>query len=224
MFSIEVIAMIKTKPILAFLESAWLKQLSSEFESMCYQYRLKLHKPVFEIRDMKSQWGQWDPLTRTLTLSRFLIQQHSWQHVLGVLKHEMAHMVVTEVFSGDSSHGPDFQRACDLLGVPDEYRGAGLDLGEPLRTWQETVHVPEEDAIILRKVEKLLAMAESSNLSCHGSGAGTHPQVQFGTSSESAEESLCFFNSQSPQTKSRSVAKDDRRYPHRILFRRYCFF
>jgi hypothetical protein len=163
MFSSEVIAMMKTKPIFAFLESAWLKQLSSEFESMCYQYRLKLHKPVFEIRDMKSQWGQWDPLTRTLTLSRLLIQQHGWQHVLGVLKHEMAHMVVTEVFSGDSSHGPDFQRACDLLGVPDEYRGAGLDLGEPLRTWQETVHVPEEDAIILRKVEKLLAMAESSN-------------------------------------------------------------
>ncbi|MEY4064106.1 MAG: hypothetical protein RIR26_314 [Pseudomonadota bacterium] len=163
MLSVEVIVMNKAKPVLAFLESAWLNQLSSEFESLCYQYRLKLHKPVFEIREMKSQWGQWDPLTRTLSISRLLIQQHSWQHVLGVFKHELAHMIVTDIFSGDSTHGPDFQKACGLLGVPEEYRGAGLDLGEPLRTWQESVHVPEEDAVILRKVEKLLAMAESNN-------------------------------------------------------------
>jgi len=155
--------MAKTKPILAFLEDAWLKQLYVEFDSICFQFRIKLRKPLFEIRDMKSQWGQWDPLTRTITVSRHLIQSHNWQQVLGVLKHELAHMFVSEVLEGDASHGSDFHRACDLLGVPQEYRGAGLDLGEPLRTWQEMAEVPEEDAVVLRKVEKLLAMAESTN-------------------------------------------------------------
>jgi hypothetical protein len=155
--------MSKTKPVLAFLEDAWLKQLYVEFESITFQFRLNLRKPVFEIRDMKSQWGQWDPLTRTISISRSLIQAHGWQHVLGVLKHELAHMFVSEVLQGDASHGADFHRACEILGVPEEYRGAGLDLGEPLRTWQEMSEVPEEDAVVLRKVEKLLAMAESTN-------------------------------------------------------------
>ncbi len=155
--------MSKTKPVLAFLEEAWLKQLYAEFDSICFQFRLNLRKPVFEVRDMKSQWGQWDPLTRTIALSRSLIQSHGWHHVLGVLKHELAHMFVSEFLKGDASHGPDFHRACELLGVPEEYRGAGLDLGEPLRTWQEMSEVPEEDAVVLRKVEKLLAMAESTN-------------------------------------------------------------
>lgn len=155
--------MTKTKPMLAFLEEAWQKQLYAEFESICFQFRLDLRKPLFEIRDMSGQWGQWDPLTRTISLSRTLIQSHSWQHVLGVLKHELAHMFVSECLKGDATHGPEFQRACELLGVPEEYRGSGLDLGEPLRTWQELSEVPEEDAAVLRKVEKLLAMAESSN-------------------------------------------------------------
>lgn len=155
--------MTKTKPVLAFLEQAWLKQLYSEFDSICFQYRVKLRKPLFEVREMGAQWGQWDPLTRTISINKNLILSHDWQHVLGVLKHEIAHQFVTEIMSGDHGHGVDFQRACDAIGVPDEYRGAGLDLGEPLRTWQETSTVPEEDAAILRKVEKLLAMAESTN-------------------------------------------------------------
>jgi len=155
--------MSKTRPVLAFLEEAWLKQLYTEFDSICFQFRLNLRKPLFEIRDMKSQWGQWDPLTRTICISRNLIQAHGWHHVLGVLKHELAHMFVSEVLQGDASHGSDFHRACEILGVPEEYRGGGLDLGEPLRTWQEMSEVPEEDAVVLRKVEKLLAMAESTN-------------------------------------------------------------
>lgn len=155
--------MTKAKPIFTFLEDAWLKQLYLEFEHICFQFRLKLKKPVIEIRDLKSQWGQWDPLLRTLSLSRHLIQAHSWQHVLGVFKHELAHLYVTEVLGGGSGHGADFQRACDALGLADEYRGSGLDLGEPLRTWQELSEVPEEEAVVLRKVEKLLAMTESSN-------------------------------------------------------------
>ncbi|MEY3904044.1 MAG: hypothetical protein RL189_3350 [Pseudomonadota bacterium] len=159
----EFLGMSKTKPILAFLEQAWLRQLYTEFEAICFQYRLSLRKPLFEIRDLSGQWGHWDPLTRTIVINKNLIMTHSWQHVLGVLKHEMAHQFVTEFLSGDAGHGIEFHKACDALGVPEEYRGAGLDLGEPLRTWQETSVVPEEDAAILRKVEKLLAMAESTN-------------------------------------------------------------
>ncbi|MFZ9520770.1 MAG: SprT-like domain-containing protein [Silvanigrellaceae bacterium] len=153
----------KTKPVIAFLEEAWLKQLYTEYESILFQYRLKLRKPLIELRDMSGQWGQWDPLTRTIVINKNLILTHDWQHVVGVLKHEMAHQFVSEILAGDAGHGVPFQRACDAVGVAEEYRGSGLDLGEPLRTWQENSVVPEEDAAILRKVEKLLAMAESSN-------------------------------------------------------------
>lgn len=155
--------MSKVKPVLAFLEEAWHKQLYVEFETICYQFKLNLRKPLIEIRDMSGQWGQWDPLTRTISLSRSLVQTQSWQHVVGVLKHELAHAYVSEVFQGDATHGQHFQRACDLLGLAEEYRGAGLDLGEPLRSWQDFTQVPDEDVAVLRKVEKLLAMAESSN-------------------------------------------------------------
>lgn len=155
--------MTKSKPVIAFLEDAWLKQLYFEFETIVFQHCLALKKPLIEIRDLKSQWGQWDPLSRTVTLSRSLIQSHSWQHVLGVFKHELAHMYVTEVLEGDAGHGTDFKCACDVLGLADEYRSSGLDLGEPIRSWQDISEVPEDEAVILRKVEKLLAMAESSN-------------------------------------------------------------
>jgi hypothetical protein len=153
----------KTKPVITFLEEAWLKQLYTEYESIVFQYRLKLRKPLIELRDMNGQWGQWDPLTRTIVINKNLILTHDWQHVVGVFKHEIAHQFVSEILAGDAGHGGPFHRACDAVGVPEEYRGAGLDLGEPLRTWQETSAVPEEDAAILRKVEKLLAMAESNN-------------------------------------------------------------
>lgn len=150
-------------PEFAFLHSEWVKQLYFEFDQICFQYRLPLKKPLFEIRDLSSQWGQWDPLTRTIALSRKLILCHGWESVVGVLKHEIAHQFVSEILQGDAAHGVDFQRACNAVGVPDEFRSAGLDLGEPLRSWQETSVVSDEDAAVLRKVEKLLAMAESTN-------------------------------------------------------------
>jgi len=155
--------MVSVSDVHSFLEVEWLKKLYAEYDQIVYQYQLRLRKPLLQIRDLSGQWGQWDPLTHTLTISKQLILSHEWQHVIGVLKHEMAHQFVSEIFKGDSGHGADFKKACDALGLSEEYRSAGLDLGEPLRSWRETSAIPKEDEAILRKVEKLLAMAESAN-------------------------------------------------------------
>ena len=147
---------------------AWTLQLYAEFENICYQYRLKLAKPSIDINESKTQWGQWNPHLRVLSISRHLIEHHSWENVLGVLKHEMAHQVVTDIFGADDAHGPLFLKACSIVGVPEEFCGATTDIAEKNQPSEAFVHWKQrprndEDSGLLRKVEKLLALAGASN-------------------------------------------------------------
>ena len=143
----------------------WTLQLCSEFDNICFQYRVKLSKPVIEISNGKSQWGQWNPHLRILSISAELIEKHSWECVLGVLKHEMAHQVVTEIFEADDAHGALFLKACSMLGVPEEFRGATTDMPENKLHFVHWKNQPRdtEESGLLRKVEKLLALAGASN-------------------------------------------------------------
>ncbi len=140
----------------------WIEQLYEEFSSICFQYGVKLKKPVLEIEASESLWGRWDPETRCIRLSKQLIETYEWDIVVGVLKHEMAHQVVSEIFFKRDQHGPYFKTACDMLGVPEEFNSATLSAASPLLSWKEKQKGTEEEAI-LRKVEKLLALAQSSN-------------------------------------------------------------
>lgn len=145
---------------------AWTLQLYSEFERICYQNRVKLLKPLIDINESQTYWGQWVPHLRVLNISRNLIKGYSWENVLGVLKHEMAHQVVTEIFKRDDvAHGPLFLKACEMLGVPDEYCGSATELvqlANPFADWK-TQPISEEESGLLRKVEKLLALANTCN-------------------------------------------------------------
>ena len=70
--------------------------------------------PNFRIFDGDSQLGRWKTSTREMGFSRSLITKRSWNEVLEVLKHEMAHQYVGEILKNEdeTSHGPTFRAVC----------------------------------------------------------------------------------------------------------------
>lgn len=141
----------------------WCERLSYEYDHLLFSYKVKLRKPVLAITENFSVWGRWDGETRTLEISRRLIETYPWESVIEILKHEIAHQMVNELYHSDELHGPLFQEACRRLSVSAWARKAegeikvqsALDRPEEERT-------PEEKRLMGR-VEKLLALANSSN-------------------------------------------------------------
>jgi len=115
--------------------------------------------PGFELNDMTHTMGKWLPDKHVIALSRRFVLEHPWLAVRDVLLHEMAHQLTDEVLGGDSTlHGSTFKRACTLLGARPEASGSFAALSESA----DPAALPENDRILLR-VQKLLAMAQSSN-------------------------------------------------------------
>ncbi|MEW5975085.1 MAG: DUF2786 domain-containing protein [Acidobacteriota bacterium] len=144
------------------MQRFWTEQLYREYESLCYQYRLGLSKPAIEVAPMAGGWGSWDPVSRTIRLATRLISNYSWDIVLEILKHEVAHQMVTDIHRSDETHGPLFREACDRLCVASWAAHAGVDLGQPLIHWRDTPAGGREERL-LKKAEKLLALATSGN-------------------------------------------------------------
>ncbi len=147
------------------LRRAWLDQLRQEYEDVCYQYRISLQLPSFELSDSKTCLGSWHDGYRTLSISTWLIRKYSWATVQQVLKHEMAHQLCTDYFAApNAGHGPIFYQACELVGLSGDFCKARSDCAEVLET-QETSSSPEttNGRKILAKIEKLLALAGSDN-------------------------------------------------------------
>lgn len=144
------------------LKIEWTKQLYKEHSTICYAYELKLRPPLIVIMDFRSRWGHWDPLSRTLALSFQLILKHSWSTVLEIFKHEIAHQVVSELFQQEDQHGPFFRQACLILGVESWAQRAEVHTIPDLADLQHRV-LSEKESLLLRRVEKLLALAQSPN-------------------------------------------------------------
>ena len=140
----------------------WVQQLHRDYRSICHQYRLKLEPPIIRIHPLDRQLATWDPLGRLITISCHLIENSSWQEVLNVLKHEMAHQLCSEIFGGSGGHrSTDFKRACQLLDLPENYRRASLTMvGDQ---WPQSEEPIAADRAVLSKVGKLLALSRSAN-------------------------------------------------------------
>ncbi|MCB2182742.1 MAG: SprT-like domain-containing protein [Desulfobulbaceae bacterium] len=136
-------------------------QLHREHERICGQYNVVLSPPSFEI-SYSSNWGSWHPATKSIKISRKLITLHSWDVVINVLKHEMAHQVVSELYQSQEKHGKLFDRACKKLEVPLEFRGASGDLPRIIPSLQEKEAAAPQKKMIA-KVEKLLSLAQSGS-------------------------------------------------------------
>jgi hypothetical protein len=145
-------------------DAHWTRQLYREFDDIVWYFKVKLKPPVIEVRDLGGKWGQWDPLFRTISINNKLILEYSWDVVLEVFKHEIAHQYVCDIFgaASDNTHGNLFQKACDHLGVPMWATKSGGELPERIPSLRER-GVDGEGEKLIAKTEKLLALAESGN-------------------------------------------------------------
>ena len=151
------------KNISTQMENAWLSQLASEFDNICYQYRLQLRPPILKISRSKRVLGSWAAQYRTLSISSYLILEHPWRITLQVLKHEIAHQICSEMYcEPKNGHGDGFKKACNLVGVDQCFQGASADTVEALYAIEkEDGKAPQQH--ILDKVKKLFALGQSGN-------------------------------------------------------------
>lgn len=153
----------------AALQSAFekrvLRGLSAEWENALWLLpdglRQSISRPLFAIRDMHGRLGTWAPAKGEITLSREIINDHSWDDIREVLLHEMAHQVAHEGLkaTAESDHGKCFRQACDWLSANPKASGSSPPLHTRLRQGEA---VDEKDRMVVR-IHKLMALAESSN-------------------------------------------------------------
>ncbi|HEX5000011.1 MAG TPA: DUF2786 domain-containing protein [Terriglobia bacterium] len=145
---------------------AWTERLYVEHDRILFQRRLKLSTPVIRIEPVMSLWGHWNSAARAITLAERLIDNHPWDIVIDVFKHEMAHQLAHERWgaaaAAETAHGQSFQEACRLLGVPAWAASATGALPDEIPDWRGSQRPPEEERL-LDRVNKLLALADSTN-------------------------------------------------------------
>lgn len=144
------------------LTRIWTERLYKEYENVLYHFGVKLIRPQIVISDSISAYGLWSSETRTISISRSLIESYSWDIVIEVLKHEMAHQIVSEIFNFYEQHGALFKRACTMLAVAEWAASATGKLPEAVPSWREK-KLSDEDERLLKRAEKLLALATSVN-------------------------------------------------------------
>jgi hypothetical protein len=136
------------------LEAALLRELNHTWREISgNHFRAKLRPPVLALHDSSGRLGFWDHRSRTLSLARTLVYNQPWGVVREVLKHEIAHQFVDEVMGirDESAHGPAFENLCRQHGFDPTARGLPQ-------------HGGEEGNPVLRRIARLLALAESPNL------------------------------------------------------------
>ena len=142
----------------------WIAAIKKEFDSICYAHSVKLDWPILElVAYQKSFWGKWDPNYKKLTLHQDLFLHHPWEIIREILKHEMAHMLVSAKH-GDiaHSHGKEFLYYCRVLGMEEWSKSATIDLNSNLKATKAQLH-KSANSSALRKVQKLLALSNSAN-------------------------------------------------------------
>jgi hypothetical protein len=142
--------------------------LAESWANICHQCDVELDTPVFALTG-SGRYGSWQAESRTLSISEELMLDWPWTVVEQVLRHEMAHQLVSErpeLLSGSAGgcHGAAFQEACELLRVERPYRRARVDLRrivEEAEVWRKGSD--STFSRIFSRVEKLLALAGSDN-------------------------------------------------------------
>lgn len=137
------------------LEVALVRELRSTYQDLNAAYfKRALKPPSIELSDATGRLGRWRSDVRAIEIARSLVLEQPWPVVVEVLKHEMAHQYAHEVLgaSDETSHGPAFRDVCRRLGI------------DPTAAGLPTTSAPSDDeARILERIAKLLALAESSN-------------------------------------------------------------
>ncbi len=145
------------------LQRAWIIQLSRDHLRVNREKKLNLETPNFAITESKRKVGHWCRQSKSIGISTHFIENHTWDVVTEVLKHEIAHQVVDERMKQPhaKAHGEEFQEACKRVGVHPQYRSAAGVIPKFMRPEGKTDSIIQKK---IRKIEKLLALAESSNV------------------------------------------------------------
>lgn len=142
-------------------ENLILKELHREFHEILRQRQIRLKSARIELFDSESCWGKYDPFVQVIYISRRLVRCFSWAHVIGVLKHEMAHLWVHTYFpNAHLPHGQEFKKACTVLKIPIMYRSAQVDLSDQNPDFEIKTELKNP---LVEKIKKLMALATSSN-------------------------------------------------------------
>ena len=145
------------------MQREWIKRLYADYNDILYSYKIRLlSKPVISISEGKSTLATWNHETRNISVSSHLIRNYPWDIVVEVLKHEIAHQIVDELFHVEDLHGSYFKKACKMIAVSDWVARAYLNPDCAIKTWKDNAKIHQKDKM-LEKVEKLLALATSDN-------------------------------------------------------------
>jgi len=122
--------------------------------------RARMHKPFFRLKPLKDRLGYWCAERREICLSKDLVSRHPWDAVREVLVHEIAHQFAHEVLGARNApaHGPLFRKACECLRANPKASGTYPPLDERIHR-----NAQDNKDRILRRIQKLLALAESKN-------------------------------------------------------------
>lgn len=138
--------------------NAYSLQLQKEYDDICWRYSVPLRRPLIHIVSASSYLGRWHPFERRIELTENLLTEWCWDDVCSVLKHEMAHQIVSEIFNEDDvQHGPSFARAGEMLGLAPRFLKAKTE------TSIEIPHQNQTPGPLILKIEKLLSLAQSEN-------------------------------------------------------------
>lgn len=152
-----------------YLTAIWRDQLQKEYDSINWIFKLNLTRPQIRIVDVQSFFGQWDPLLREMKFSKKLIAHHSWHIVLEILKHEMAHQLVSDHDLNESGHGPVFKSVCQSMGVDQRFQRAQSEINfsqinfENSKNFDFDSSTDPEGQRLMEKIAKLLSLAQSHN-------------------------------------------------------------
>lgn len=136
-----------------------LRELARDYENLnAALFSRRLRRPLLSFSEQATEWGAWVSTDRVLRLNLRLLEG-PWVELLEVLKHEMAHQYVDEVLriADEPSHGPTYLQVCRQRGI--DFRAHGAPV-----TPRGAAPPQEKSApLVLEKVKKLLALAESDN-------------------------------------------------------------
>lgn len=155
------------KSELSRFKKAWLRQLQKAYLNLLWRHGLKMSGASLELMRGQGVWGRWDEKKRRILISEELLN-HPWPAVLGILGHETAHQMVSDLggpaATQEAPHGPAFRRMGARLGLAPFYLSSTVELmADCPRPWPDPEEPPalDKSARVLEKVKKLLALSGS---------------------------------------------------------------
>jgi len=139
-------------------DKVWIYRLECSYGTIQKEVALHTGKhlkaAMFELNsNVKSKWASWNPSNRVMCFSSSLLRNYEWAAVEHVMRHEVAHQIVSEIFGMDCygvAHGAAWQEACKIVNIDPKRCESSDELSE----YKGTCSSP-----MVEKVRKILIHA-----------------------------------------------------------------